>query len=137
MISMSFQKASQLLSFRSLPRGLPSFCLWWGCFSRVTSNIAASPSPDFRESTPWSDEYHCLVPIRGVGVSAMVGGVVAVGPPIGVASWAVVAKRAAKDTFPITNCKGYMSTPGLLWDRLVKLLHMPPERIGDPTLPSL
>ena len=39
------------------------------------------------------------------------GGVVGLGLLIGVAGWVVVAKRATNDTFPISNCKGYMSTP--------------------------
>ena len=31
--------------------------------------------------------------------------------PIGAVSLAVVAKKVAKGTFSITNCKGYISTP--------------------------
>ena len=61
----------------------------------------------------WSDKrHHCLVPIGGAGVSTTVGeGVMGVGLPIGVASWAVIAKRAAKDMFPISNCKGTLVPP--------------------------
>ena len=44
------------------------------------------------------------ISVGGVGASAMVGGrVVGVDLLIGVAGWVVVAKRVAKDTFPISN----------------------------------
>ena len=122
MILVSFEKASQWPSFRSLPGGLSFFCLWQGHSSGVTSNTVASPSPDFGQATPWSDERcHHLVPIEGAGVSTTVGEEVAgLGLPIRVASWPVVAKRAAKDMFTVSNLEGYMSTPRLLQDRLVK-----------------
>ena len=56
---------------------------------------------------------------------------------IGVAGWLVVTKRAAKGTFPTSNCKGDMSTPWLLQDIYVRLLGMPLERTGNLVLPSL
>ena len=59
------------------------------------------------------------------------------GLTIGAAGWAVVAKRVAKDTFPSATVRGTLVPPRLLWDRLVKPPHMPPERIGNPALPSL
>ena len=89
----------------------PVFSSWAGLLLRVISKTVASPSPDFGVAVPWSDQRHCyLVPFGGAGVSTMVGGeFVGAGLLIGVVGWPVVAKRAAKDMFSISNCKGYMS----------------------------
>ena len=58
--------------------------------------------------------------------------------PIGAAGLTVVAKRAAKDMFPTSNSKGYMSTPKTSVGQACKAApHAPLERIGDPTLPFL
>ena len=104
-ISVSFEKAFWQPSFRSFARGLPFLCLRQGYSSGVTSNTVVSPSPDFGEAFPWLDKRcHHLVPIVGVGVSATVGGEVeGVGLPLGGTSWEVVAKRVAKDMFPISK----------------------------------
>ena len=68
------------------------------------------------------------------GVSDMVReDVTWVGFPIAVASWGVVAKRLARNIFPVNNCRWYMNTPQASGDRLVRLLCKPPEKIGDPT----
>ena len=138
MISTSFEKASQWLSFRSLPRGLPSFSS--GGAATLGSFLTLWPLPTLigEEGATVLDATHLTgiivwSPLETWVFPPQLEGVMGVGLPIGAAGWAVVAKRVAKDTFPISNCKGYMSTPRLLWDRLVKLLCMPLERMGDPT----
>ena len=139
MILESLENASQWLSFRSFARGLLSFHLWWCHSSGVTSNTAAS-------SSPWC-QGGCL-PVRWMASlfdpqwrwrclwhswRGCCGG----GSPIAVASWGVVTKKPARDIFPVSNCKQYMSTLWALGDRLVRLLHKPPEKIGNPALLSL
>ena len=72
------------------------------------SNSVGSSSPDLREAASWLDEWHHhLLPEGSAGVSIMVGGGVAgVDLLIGEAGWVIVAKRVAKGTFPVSNCKG-------------------------------
>ena len=139
MISKSLEKASRWLSFRSLARGLLSFCIWWGHSSGVMSSTTASSSPDPGEATSQSDKWHChLVPIGGVGVSDMVGrGVAGVGFPIAVASWGWSPKGQLGTYSQLATARGTW-VPHELWgDRLVRLLHKPPEKIGNHTLLSL
>ena len=58
------------------------------------------------------------------------------GFPIVKAVWGVVAKSMVRGMFPGSNCKGYMSTPQALGDRLVRPPHKPLEKMGDPTFLS-
>ena len=77
------------------------------------SNTAASSSPDLRDAASLPDKWcHHLVPIGGVGVSDTVGGGSCGGRfPNCSGHLGVVTKRVARDMFPVSNCKGYMSTP--------------------------
>ena len=69
-----------------------------GFFGRKAGLEASSP-----------DEQHCCL---GMVVTDAVGqGVAGAGSPIVVDGWEDMAKRAAKDMFPISNCRGYMSIP--------------------------
>ena len=74
MRSESFLNASQCFSLRSLARGLPYFCLWWVCSSRVMSKLAASSSSGLGIIASWSDNQHCLLVLVGsASILATVG----------------------------------------------------------------
>ena len=116
MILESLEKGSQWLSFRSFAIGLPSFHLQWGHSSRVMSNTAASSSPDLGKgylqvwwmASSFDPHWRCGCLWHGQRGSCR-------GRFPNCSIWyGVVAKRAARDMFPVSNCKGYMSTPWAL-----------------------
>ena len=105
-----FCKGFLLTPLQEFSKGLPISCLWWGSSSDVP---AASLSPDHGKVASQLGEWHCcLTPEEGTGSANAVGqGFAGAGSLIVVDSWGEMAKRAARDMFPISNWRGYISTP--------------------------
>ena len=118
--SESFTKASHQPLFKSLARCIPFPCLWWGGSS---DDPAASSSPNNGEVTSWLGELHCcLIPQEGAGSANVVGKAFAgAGSHIVVDGWEEMAKRVARDMFPISNWRWYISTPQASGGRTVVL----------------
>ena len=96
--SESQQKVSWWFSLRPV-KNFPSFHFQWvGSLVGVAGSVASSP-----------DEWHHHLDVGDV--YAVGQGVSGAGSPMAVDGWGEMTKRAAKDMFPINNCRGYMSTP--------------------------
>ena len=87
---------------------MPSFHFWQGGSSEVSTT-----SPYCGEHATGLGEWHCyFVPEEGAGATEVAGWeITGVGSSLAMDTWGGMARRVAKDMFPISNWRGYISTP--------------------------